>query len=286
MEDPAYDAMDGYSDWDYYSDDYYDDDPTLLKDKQQLGCPVQRSKVKKPNGPQRGKKRKLLATSDVPNLSLDQGPNDKLIAMKPWFKGTVWRSSSPDEKEKELYQPGMGDRVALLADWREVFRSSRPHNKNSKKYPVNSSISDHTTTETTIASPRTEPRTSINGRINGATEGVEQDEDDIAGLRSRKRRRISFAKDLQGSSCDKVVVEIPLRRVSDTGENKALTQNKIEQKHSSRRKRKASEAEDEKLGVEQVTARAKRIAARPPRKMQNKEKATLPTARTTRSKTK
>lgn len=42
------------------------------------------------------------------------------------FKGVVWRNSNHIARKGELYEPGQGEAVALLKNWREVFKNSQP----------------------------------------------------------------------------------------------------------------------------------------------------------------
>jgi hypothetical protein len=130
LEDPAYEMMGGYSDWEYYSDDYYDDDPNLLKNNPQAGSPpaslklwygqANSDKVQK-----RGRKRKLVDTEEIPPLSLG-GPRLVEIVQNIGqnILGTTWKVDRP--KSEEPYQQGETKRVALLKDWRNVFRESQP----------------------------------------------------------------------------------------------------------------------------------------------------------------
>lgn len=271
--DAAYETMDRDSDWEYYSDDYYDDDHTMLKNNPQEGSPLQRSKLKRSNGPRGGKKRKLAAISDIPNLSLDQKANDELRVMRPSFKGTIWRSLSPEGNGKKLYQPGTGDRVALLENWREVFKSSQPFGKDRRKLPLGDRKLDHNSTKTTFESTHTEPRPSVNGSHSDATEGVDLEADYAAESRDPKRRRVSSPRDLHGPLCHKVVVEIPPWRVNGTRDKESATQNKPEQPFLSSRKRKMDEVDDGKTNGELFNGRAKRVASgkAPPKKRNNKK---------------
>jgi hypothetical protein len=130
LEDPAYEMMGGYSDWEYYSDDYYDDDPNLLKKNPQAGSPP--ALLKFPKGKtdsyttqKRGRKRKLAETEDIPTLSLG-GPGLVEIVQKIGHNitGTTWKTEKT--ASEILYHQGEAKRVALLKDWRNVFRESQP----------------------------------------------------------------------------------------------------------------------------------------------------------------
>jgi hypothetical protein len=130
LEDPAYEMMGGYSDWEYYSDDYYDDDPNLLNNNPQGGSPP--AALKFPNvqtnshaAQKRGRKRKLADTEDIPNLSLSAPGLAEIVQnIGHNIVGTTWKTEKSDSEK--LYQRGEAKRVALLKDWRNVFRESQP----------------------------------------------------------------------------------------------------------------------------------------------------------------
>lgn len=142
LEDPAYEMMGGYSDWEYYSDDYYDDDPNLLKNNPQAGSPPAslglwcgQANAKKAQ--KRGRKRKLVDTEEIPPPSLG-GPGLVEIVQNIGQNiiGTTWKVDKPESEE--LYQQGEARRVALLKDWRNVFRESQPKSdRRSKGVPNN-----------------------------------------------------------------------------------------------------------------------------------------------------
>ncbi|EXJ62373.1 hypothetical protein A1O7_02807 [Cladophialophora yegresii CBS 114405] len=113
-EDAVKDELQEYfSDWEYYSDDYVDDDPTLLRKDPQDGGPIQRfANIKRE--PKRGKKRKLVETQDIPPFDLNE---DQLLIR--CIKGVVW--AKPSELRTPQYEGGQENKVALLKDWKEVF---------------------------------------------------------------------------------------------------------------------------------------------------------------------
>src|ERR1700744_6154107 len=60
-----------FSDWNYYSDDYMDDDPSLLRKNPQDGSsPKQSTNLRR--SVKRGKKRKLGETQDTPSSHVDE----------------------------------------------------------------------------------------------------------------------------------------------------------------------------------------------------------------------
>jgi hypothetical protein len=124
VEDPSLDAMESYSDWEYYSDDYYDDDATIMKkQKTEKGQDAEYPADEPP--PTR--KRKFFAVDDIPELSI----GDSIVELPTdlaSFKGIVWKESNKTEKKPALYEPGQGEEFALLKDWREVFKASQYRN--------------------------------------------------------------------------------------------------------------------------------------------------------------
>lgn len=108
-EDLVKNELDDYfSDWEYYSDDYLDDDPTLLKENPQDGTPPKPRKLK------RGKKRKLAETQDIPPSHLDED-----LLLTRCIKGTIW--AKPSELKTPPYTDGQEKKVALMKDWKQAF---------------------------------------------------------------------------------------------------------------------------------------------------------------------
>ncbi|GAM36660.1 hypothetical protein TCE0_018r05922 [Talaromyces pinophilus] len=110
VEDPSLETVDTYSDWEYYSDDYYDDDPTITTKH-------------KTNGEPRKKRRKLSSIENIPSLSLGSSIVDSSMSMANSFKGVLWRVPVKTDDKIELYEPGKGEQVALLSDWRELVKT-------------------------------------------------------------------------------------------------------------------------------------------------------------------
>ncbi|KAK5052088.1 hypothetical protein LTR84_002892 [Exophiala bonariae] len=100
----GYELEEYHSDWEYYSDDYMDDDPTLEN----------RDFVEKESLQKRGKKRKLVDTKDIPALDLNE---TKLILRS--IKGTIW--AKPRKMEPPTHNVGQGDCISLMKNWRQVF---------------------------------------------------------------------------------------------------------------------------------------------------------------------
>jgi hypothetical protein len=130
--EPGYELQEYYSDWDYYSDDYYDDDPTILR-----RLPIDGSE-KKAHGKiggtvgedvegekrtSRSRKRKLGDRDE--RLGLDERRY-----LRQCIRGTVW--ATPLEERDNVYYTGHGEKVALLKDWKVRFGTNSPRRKAGK----------------------------------------------------------------------------------------------------------------------------------------------------------
>ncbi|EXJ66115.1 uncharacterized protein A1O5_10730 [Cladophialophora psammophila CBS 110553] len=102
-----------YSDWEYYSDDYMDDDPTLLRKNPQIG-PTAKPPPGAVQDSRRGKKRKLVETIDIPLSRLDE---DRLLVSG--IKGTIW--AEPSGRKTPAFNDGQEERVALMKNWKDIF---------------------------------------------------------------------------------------------------------------------------------------------------------------------
>lgn len=115
-EDPAIDVEDYFSDWEYYSDDYYDDDPSV---KQSI-----------PNPPPTKKARRALAQAQTNSQTHANRVTRPKSSMDPdisSFQGVVWKTPALDiNQDVAIFYEPIGDKVALLKDWREIFKSAQP----------------------------------------------------------------------------------------------------------------------------------------------------------------
>ena len=108
------------------SDDYYDEDPTALR--------IQRVMANWPNRDRDLQHAAAQEREPRPNpqpkskLKSADGPKTDVAS----FRGTVWRTATDENPRSKLYEPGDGEKVALLKNWREVFRVSHPANERAR----------------------------------------------------------------------------------------------------------------------------------------------------------
>lgn len=103
QDDPSEELRDYFSDWEYYSDDYFDDDPKLLdRDAKTTKSELKIAKQQ----PKRGRKRKLSDAKD----ETDQKRRETM-ALTACLRGTVWKGMSPEPTES--FKLGIEKPVAL-----------------------------------------------------------------------------------------------------------------------------------------------------------------------------
>ncbi|KGO68940.1 hypothetical protein PITC_077690 [Penicillium italicum] len=142
-EDPGVDVEEYFSDWDYYSDDYHDDDATVEQSAER-------------------KKRTAIAATAPRRTKASSRPKAHIARIAPTksplvpdiasFQGVVWKTPALDRDQDVavLYEPDTGEKVALLKNWREVFKSAQPALDRSrlksrqiaKSMPVDPSLAD------------------------------------------------------------------------------------------------------------------------------------------------
>lgn len=120
VDDPSLDTVEVYSDWDYYSDDYFDDDPTIMKRRKTMVDlpPTTDDSLKDVIG----KKPVSPKVAELSELSLGVPLIDIPTST---FKGVIWKDTYSEKGDSEYYQPGQGETVTLFEDWREAFDPSK-----------------------------------------------------------------------------------------------------------------------------------------------------------------
>ncbi|KAL4821159.1 hypothetical protein BDW67DRAFT_79115 [Aspergillus spinulosporus] len=108
-DDPSLETADLYSDWEELSDDYYDDDPTVVRRLRAIGAwPIDHS-----------------THISTPSSKRRKGA-DTLAADLNSFQGVAWKHPQDETDMVEIYAPGDGEKVSLLKNWREIFRNAKP----------------------------------------------------------------------------------------------------------------------------------------------------------------
>ena len=118
--DPAIETAEVWSDWDYYSDDFYDEDSPRKRSKfSDAGNTVDEQGEE--GSRLRRKRRKLHSTSKIPELYL----GDSLYANSGDHQAVapivVWKSKT-EPNNVPVVSEGQEEKVALLKDWRERFK--------------------------------------------------------------------------------------------------------------------------------------------------------------------
>lgn len=143
VDDPSLETGEYFSDWDEQSDDYYDEEPTAVRRRRVLGNNTSignRSNVIPTGIPPEKRKQKLGNTSNIEKQSAKMDTSS--------FRAVVWKKPNhEDDNIVQLYEPGNGEKVALLKNWREVFKNAHPSNDRFwiRKRAFNSTGSDPVT---------------------------------------------------------------------------------------------------------------------------------------------
>ncbi len=128
--DPTEDLTEFWSDWDYYSDDYYDEEPANKAEKtnsvegQSSSLGMKRKASSKNTG--RQKRRRKGSTTDVSEIIGLDDSADRAGRTTSATPIVVWRSNENIKVEPVIYQSG-GERVSLLKNWRETFDPHPPN---------------------------------------------------------------------------------------------------------------------------------------------------------------
>ena len=132
QEHPSDDTAEYWSDWDYYSDDYYDQGSPKRKRQRIVGEGVTETKAKDVKSTQAGKRnRNLRRTEDIPELSLGESLDSDMEESVEAKPTVVWRlKEAHGPVEYPIVTEGKGETVALLRDWRERFEAVRKPGQN------------------------------------------------------------------------------------------------------------------------------------------------------------
>ena len=111
--DPSFDTAEVWSDWEYYSDDYYDLDSPKKRRKFRDAENTATGRSEIGSGAGR-KRRKLQPTDQISELTL----GESLLPLAPVI---LWRSEIETD-HVPVFSEGQEEKVALLKDWRERFK--------------------------------------------------------------------------------------------------------------------------------------------------------------------
>lgn len=78
------------------------------------------------------------------------------------FRSVIWKSPGDEEEDVKLHEPGDGEKVALLKNWREVFRSAHPSTDRVRMRKKGALIGAEVA-DTNLRSPRTSRGRKRNG---------------------------------------------------------------------------------------------------------------------------
>ncbi|OJJ99673.1 hypothetical protein ASPACDRAFT_78608 [Aspergillus aculeatus ATCC 16872] len=122
---PALEVEDYFSDWDDLSDDYYDEDPTAVRRARALGLLPAGDGHHDKQHSHHHRAAAVTKHQRKPKPTAKRTPFFDLGA----FQSVVWKSPHQEKEQQSvvaLHEPGEGEKVALLKNWREVFRSANP----------------------------------------------------------------------------------------------------------------------------------------------------------------
>ncbi|KAL9613183.1 MAG: hypothetical protein Q9167_002260 [Letrouitia subvulpina] len=118
--DPAFDADDIWSDWEYYSDDYYDEQ-TLKRKRRKIGSrdnglDSASSTTSKPI---------MELTDQTPELSLNKIYNKDDLGSVRQRPIVMWKSRAKSP-QLPIFDEKDAENIAILKDWRERFKLLSP----------------------------------------------------------------------------------------------------------------------------------------------------------------
>ena len=117
--DPAFDTVEVWSDWEYYSDDYYDEDSP--RKRKFGGAESEVAQTSSVGSDLRRKRRKLATTNEIPEISLGDPLHSSLNDRHSLAPIIVWRSKT-EINDIPVVSEGQGEKISLLKDWRERFK--------------------------------------------------------------------------------------------------------------------------------------------------------------------
>ncbi|KAL8660923.1 MAG: hypothetical protein Q9202_006099 [Teloschistes flavicans] len=129
--DPGIELDDGWTDWEYYSDDFWDDETPKPKRQKVLNDGIE-------HGQATGRKRRRMKAGErIPELSLGETATldeEKLAAIE---QPVVWKIRGNSPKPPTV-KAGKGEKVSILKDWKARFK---PQPSRSKGKATSKSVS-------------------------------------------------------------------------------------------------------------------------------------------------
>lgn len=256
-----------FSDWEYYSDDYYDDDPSV---KQTASNPPPAKKAR----------RALAQTSPKANANANRVTRPK-TSMDPdisSFQGVVWKTPALDiNQDVAIFYEPIGDKVALLKDWREIFKSAQPA-LNKSRLRKRKIIEDEGEEDENAAA-----------EVSFADDEFPCDDDDDAERRLDSSDQMSDIISMDNSMTDTVDAGDASNTTPELGQSPKPMPVPTSTPAKRGRKRKAEVVADEvgkgNSGTDSVRNRSKRVAGKKGDGEANVSSATsAPTRRSTRQK--
>ena len=129
--DPSFEVADDFSDWDYYSDDYYDQDVPQVKangpnpNRSGTRLTSMKRKVIEPH-PTKRKRRKVSQGEEIPDLSLGEPLHASLVGVGSNKPVVIWKTED-GSIPLPVIAAEQGEKVALLKDWKERFHDMLRH---------------------------------------------------------------------------------------------------------------------------------------------------------------
>ncbi|RMJ26238.1 hypothetical protein PHISP_02870 [Aspergillus sp. HF37] len=218
LDHPSFDTEDYFSDWDDMSDEYYDDDPTVLK-RQRMAHKIAEAQKTKP-------------TPAGPSIGSGIGIDPRS------FQSVVWKSL-PDrdrdhdqahQQKQHLHPAGEGEKVALLKNWREVFRFSNPAvgRKSKSKAPTAAARSGVVDGKREDSSDRTSGVLSLENLRENEIEGADSGDAsnttpaESASPRIAEAEAEAEAEEEAGAGQDAEMVDAPVPPPAGSGRKKVM----------------------------------------------------------------
>lgn len=248
IDNPNEEARDYFSDWEYYSDDYFDDDPVLLGIMSQDQSEEKHTSRSNQHPAKRGRKRKLSEARER-----SHSDTKEMRALKACMQGTVWKGQSPELEEN--YKGGNAQPVALRLS-KAIMRSAYSMKKG---FGTGRATKDESwANNLSLADMGLRTETSIDIQHGGSVvngEMIEEDEDsweedaDISQAMIEEEMNVSRGDGHKERSLSNLSKTNPTIRRQMNGISLEDSDNDGEQRQTKRRKVLASESSTKKQNL-------------------------------------